>query len=100
MAYYDPRNDKIVGAQCGSWAWYHERRHQKQYKRGVANRLDALNVFMYYAAFLAGPAGLIFGGVRGWFFGIGVPMTPVVLGLAALEFDAYVFGTIDWLKNC
>lgn len=95
-AYYDPLTDNIVGAVRGSYAWFHEQRHREQYERGVAQKADQLHVWLYYAAFLAGPVGAWFLGLWGWFVGVGMAFTPHVFALAFLELDAYVVGSYRW----
>lgn len=99
MAYYDPTTDSIVGADHGSYAYFHESRHREQYQRGVAEKVDSVNVICYYAAFISGPVGWYHLGVWGWFIGIGMAMTGPILGLAALELDAYIIGTWRWLRS-
>lgn len=98
MARYEPDTDTICGAEPRSWAYYHEIRHREQYKHGWARRADKLHIWMYYAAFIGGPAGAWNLGVYGWFVGIGIAMTPHILALALLEADAYVVGT--WRYVC
>ncbi len=96
VVYYDPVSDRIVGAVPGSWAYAHEERHREQYRRGWAQRVDMLHMRLYYAAFVAGPVGWWVGGWRGWFLGVGVAMTPHIVGVGLLELDAYVVGSWEW----
>lgn len=38
-AYYDTEKGKIVGAQPNSLVYFHEEGHQRQYKRGIGQRV-------------------------------------------------------------
>lgn len=97
--YYDPKTDEIHGAVPGSWAFCHEYRHREQYKGRWAHRADMLHVWLYYAAFIAGPVGAWWLGVYGWFVGVGLAMTPHIFSLMLLEADAYVVGTWRWYNG-
>ena len=98
LTHYDPNTDIIHGAEPGTWAYMHEERHREQYERGVAQKADRLHMWLYYAAFIAGPVGAWTLGVFGWFVGVGMAMTPHILSLAYLELDAYIVGTWRWLR--
>lgn len=99
MTHYDPNTDTIHGAESGTWAYLHEERHREQYARGMAQRADQMHMWLYYAAFIAGPVGAWKLGEYGWFIGVGIAMTPHIMALAYLEADAYLVGTWRWMRR-
>lgn len=99
MARYDPDTDTIHDAEPGTWSHEHELRHREQYAHGWARRADQLHIWLYYAAFIAGPVGAWHLGPYGWVVGVGLAMTPHVLALALLEADAYLVGSWRWLRR-
>ena len=99
MSYYDPKTDRIEGCVEGSFAWYHELVHRRQYHRGLLDRADRLHVWLLYTVFFGFlPSWWLFG-----FFGmllfVGLLFFPHVLLSGFIELEAYVVGTIEWYRK-
>ena len=101
-AYYDVTKDRIINANPYTYEWFHERRHQQQFKtlrwlRGFNQRLEILS----------------YGLSAGFLLGMLTQMIPFILGVLliglsnlsyaflnlVLELDAILFGTIAWIKH-
>lgn len=101
-AYYDVGQDRIVNANPYTYEWFHERRHQKQFNtiRGLRSFNQTLEVISY-------------GLSAGFLLGMMLQLVPFLLGVLligvsnmsyafvnlALELDAILFGTIEWIKH-
>jgi hypothetical protein len=99
--YYDPATDTIHGCKPGTWAHYHELRHRHQYQQhpGLDDTLAKLHIRGYYAALIS---GVICGLARGplWaIVAVGLCMLPHLAVIALMEGDAYVMGTLAWLRR-
>lgn len=99
MAYYDPKTGEIIGCIPGSYTYAHELRHKWQHEKGILERVDRLHVFCYYLSFVMGAVGFIFLHWLGFFFGIGIAMSPYILASFLLELDAYIMGYLNWRRN-
>lgn len=99
-AYYDPVTDTIRNATPFTYAWFHERRHQEQYKKNSwLKTFDLWSSIIAYA--LSG--GMLIVCLIHWrldlyFYFTGLVYTPIVLLGLFLEIDAFIFGTISWMK--
>lgn len=98
LSYYDPIKDEIVGCKEDSYSYYHERRHQWQYKKGIADKIDIMHIYLYYLAIFSILPSLFFGGLFLMVVIIGILMTPYIIALLLLELDAYIIGYIDYRK--
>lgn len=107
-SYYDPKTDTIENAMPGTYAWEHEQRHREQYQKGIAQKVDKLQVFGYYC----GMTVMLFGWIHhfisgtGWVvLGIGLLATiglgylPFTLGMVYLEADAHLMGWQRYRRN-
>lgn len=100
-AYYDPSTDKIVGAVPGTWSYYHEEVHRRQYHRweGLDLILTKVHIRGYYAAIFSSILLTIVVGPVGIIYGVGMGMLPHVMIIALMEAEAYTMGTINYLRR-
>lgn len=101
-AYYDPSTNMIYNAQRGTYAYWHERRHQEQfnkfkfliwlYTRGNSFMLNVVSGACVYAIVQPQDAMTVITCV-GLFY-----LTWGAINVA-IEMDAVIFGSWYWLKN-
>jgi len=101
-AYYDPENDVIRGCTPYSYAWFHERRHQTQFK--LIPKLVGINRNLHiysYAVTTGALLSILIPNVsfKLGIFLMGISILPYTFFNLILEIDAMIFGTIDWIKN-
>lgn len=101
MAHYDPSTDTIHGADPGTWAYYHEARHQWQFKKypNLQELTAKVHIRSYYASIIASSILMLFYGWRGIIVGVGFGMLTHVLFILLMELDAYIMGTYQWLRR-
>jgi len=101
-AFYDPETDKIHNAKPFSYSWFHEKRHQQQFR--LVPGLRSINLWLHTLTY---PLCSAFA------FAMVVRLLPpteslILMGASALpyslvnlwlEVDAVLFGTINWAKH-
>lgn len=99
LAYYDPQKDIIVNAAPYTYSWFHEKRHQTQYKSSrLPDIADTIGMYVYTICGFISLIGLPLGAFTLVFLMNGLFVTPYVLFCMFLEIDAYIFGTINYFK--
>jgi len=100
FAYYDSITDTIANASKYSYSWFHEMRHRTQSIKTPINKWSInISVYSYYLGI-----GLLYFLIIGsinyieFFKLLGIVYTPYIVLLTIIELDAYIFGTINWLK--
>lgn len=96
-AYYDSVNDKIVGCKKGSLTWWHERRHQMQFKN-LAKKNWLILLDMWITIFVAAMVSSYWLSIltrsdvySGLLFVIMIALTPMTVMFWYSEIDAWVY---------
>lgn len=100
-AYYDVQTDTIKGCEPYSYSWFHERRHQTQFK--AVPFIKSFNLWSEVLTYgiNAGLLGsILLGSLPFWFgvYAIGLVSLPYTFFNLFIEVDALIFGTINWAK--
>lgn len=100
VGFYDVEEDKII-ADKGGLAYYHEKRHQKQFSNDIIKTLVSI-LFVFAQAITV--IFLITGlhGGLGWkaiFSATGIGYAPYAMFVIFLEIDATLIGIYDFIKS-
>lgn len=110
FAYYDSITDTIANAPKYSYSWFHEMRHRKQsLKTPLDKWVTNISVYSYYAGITL-LIVLLLGDLNfiqvlknltyiDFFKLLGIIYTPYLLLITIVEADAYILGTINWVKH-
>jgi Zn-dependent membrane protease YugP len=98
-AYYDPVSDTIANCTKHSYTWFHEKRHQYQYKTlKVGYYVDEIGMVAYNIGGIILVIGLLLEYILQTFILIGIITSSYIVLACLLEVDAYLFGTINYFK--
>ncbi len=97
-AQYNTKTDKIEGCRYGTYVWYHEYRHKKQFNNKYIscyfNKIlpELQNLSLILTPFILFNFNLIY------YFGI-FYLISFAIPLLCLEIDATIIGTLKYLKE-
>ena len=101
-AYYDPATDEIYNCKKYSYIWFHERRHQIQFK--TIPKLKSFNHWLHILTYglNAGVLATIIFQLKGFMLGlltIGFISLPYTAFNLYLEADALIVGSWYWIQH-
>lgn len=100
--FYNPADGKIYNCREGSFHWFHEKRHETQDRfkllKGLSYfRIWSVNavVFAWFLLLLTDAA------LNFWVYAFlaGVILMPSLIWELLIEVDAWVFGSLNWLRS-
>lgn len=100
-AHYDVETDTIRGCRPYTYEWFHERRHQMQFRTiKLLKRFNQNLEIISYGATSGTLLAIIFGliPIVDGLIIMGLVNAPLALLNLLLEGDAVLFGTIDWWR--
>lgn len=96
-ALYDPFTDTIQGAERGSLAWFHEKRHQIQYNNTVVRGVDGfLHDFAQQYIFYFSVGVFISGNHLFAVYSLAFGILLYSLWNIILEVDAWIYSLKKW----